>query len=61
MKHIVYCITQAARHPRIALLGAREFRLDCTTGHDSQDKLESYDSGRELAHLFTFRHWDGAY
>lgn len=61
MKHIVRCIRQALRHPGVAARGAAEFRTDLTTPYDDPDVLESYDSGRELAHILTGRRYDGAY
>ena len=38
--------------------GMIEFRLTCTTHYDDIALLEAYDSGRELAHRLTFRHFD---
>ena len=58
MRHIAHCIAMAARRPIIAARGAWEFRHDFTPHYDDFDVLASYDSGRELAHLATFRHWD---
>lgn len=37
------------------LLGVREFRQNVTT---ATDEIESYDRGRELAHLITFRRFE---
>lgn len=58
MKHIAHCITQAARHPRAAVLGVREYRTDFTTSFEDDDLLSSYDAGRELAHIVTLRRHD---
>jgi hypothetical protein len=41
------------------LLGAWEFRSDCTTNH-GDDLIEAYDLGREWAHRLTFRLWEQA-
>jgi hypothetical protein len=57
VKHLVRCLISAARRPRIAALGVREFRTDCTTSFDYPE-LDSYDSGRELAHMVTLRRYD---
>lgn len=57
MKHLLFCIKEAARHPRTALLGVKEFRLTSTT-NPGEDLIEAYDAGRELAHLVTFRRFD---
>lgn len=40
------------------LLGMAEFRLSFTTHFDDDALLEAYDSGRELAHRLTFRHFE---
>jgi hypothetical protein len=58
MRHLRHVVTYALRRPRIALLGAREFRRAFTTHFDDLDRLESYDAGRELAHVLTFRRYD---
>lgn len=58
LKHLLHVLRWAARAPRLALLGAREFRLDATPHFAHDDDLEIYDSGRELAHMLTFRHYD---
>lgn len=58
MKHIIHCAASAARHPRIAALGAREFRSGVGMTYDDPSRSDSYDAGRELAHLATFRRWD---
>mgnify|MGYP006266514025 CR=1 FL=1 len=39
------------------LNGMREFRMDYTQ-NPGEHLLETYDSGRELAHKLTFRKWD---
>jgi hypothetical protein len=39
------------------LLGIWEFRQDMTT-HFDYPLIESYDAGRELAHILTFRYFD---
>lgn len=58
LQHLLYVISNAVRAPRIAWLGAREFRLSSTPHFAHDDDLEAYDSGRELAHILTFRHFD---
>ena len=46
------------------VLGIREFRYDMTTGFDTGDDdrdaalYDAYDTGRELAHIATFRRYD---
>lgn len=61
MKHAIRCIRQALRHPGAAIRGAAEFRTDLTSHYDDPDVLESYDSGRELAHIATARRYDQAW
>jgi hypothetical protein len=39
-------------------LGMVEFRTDFTTSFEDDDQLDWYDTGRDLAHRLTFRHWD---
>lgn len=39
-------------------LGVWEFRSSVTTHFDDYLLLEVYDTGRDLAHAFTFRYWD---
>jgi hypothetical protein len=56
--HLAHCLGYIARHPIIAAWGAFEFRSDVTLAHDDDVKQESYDSGRELAHIITGRKWD---
>lgn len=58
MKHIANCLTAAARHPRIAALGGREFRSGFGMTYDDHTRSNAYDAGRELAHLLTLRRWD---
>lgn len=58
MRHLLHCLRWAARHPRAALLGVREFKDSVTTSFDDEDLLESYDAGRELAHIVTLRRHD---
>lgn len=58
MRHLLRCVRGAVRHPRTALLGAREFRLTATTSFDDDDLLDSYDCGRELAHIVTLRRFE---
>jgi hypothetical protein len=43
---------------RAFINGVREFRWDFTTHYDSEQELNAYDWGRELAHMITLRHWD---
>jgi hypothetical protein len=59
MRHLTGVVLWAARHPRVAWLGMREFRTDCTTHYD-YPLIESYDAGRELAHMVTLRRFDQA-
>lgn len=59
--HIIKCIGRAVRHPRIALLGAREFRSGMGMTYDddpTSPRSAAYDSGRELAHIATLRRYD---
>jgi hypothetical protein len=58
MNHIATCIKLAARHPRTALIGAREFRSGVGMTYDAPTRSDAYDAGRELAHLATLRRWD---
>lgn len=61
--HFARCIRAAISHPRIALLGAREFRSSCGMTYDNDPtspRSEAYDSGRELAHAVTLRRYDSA-
>ena len=39
------------------VLGVVEFRHDYTT-NPGEDLMETYDTGRELAHRLTLRRWD---
>lgn len=39
------------------LWGMIEFRSDLTR-HYGGDLIETYDAGRDLAHVLTFRRWD---
>lgn len=54
---LLHLLLHALRRPRVAALGVREFRLTATA-HFEGDELESYDSGRELAHMVTFRRFE---
>jgi hypothetical protein len=56
--HIVRCVHSAARHPRIATLGATEFRSGVGMTYDDQSRSDAYDAGRELAHIGTFRRFE---
>ncbi len=58
MKHIIRCAASAARHPRVAALGAREFRSGVGMTYGNHALTEAYDAGRELAHIATLRRWD---
>ena len=58
MGHLIHCLRYALRRPRIALNGVREFQLSFTTHYDDHDELESYDAGRELAHMITLRRFE---
>jgi len=58
MRHVLHCLAAAARHPRIAVLGAREFRSGVGMTYDRYSRSEAYDAGRELAHIATFRRWE---
>lgn len=55
---IAQLLRQAARHPVPAHWGVREFRSDYTRHYHDWDEGISYDCGRELAHIVTFRRWD---
>lgn len=58
MTHIAQCLAAAARHPRIAARGVREFRSGVGMTYDDYARSDAYDAGRELAHLATLRRWD---
>lgn len=58
MTHILHCLLAAARHPRIAALGAHEFRDGVGMSYDDPAHSEAYDAGRELAHIVTRRRFD---
>ena len=58
IKRAAYLIYTALRNPTYALHGIREFRLDCTMHVEDYWKANSYDAGREIAHVLTFRYWD---
>lgn len=38
--------------------GIVEFRLTITTHYEDGGELQAYDTGRELIHKITFRHFD---
>lgn len=61
MKHWMHVALAAARHPRIALLGAREFRSGVGMTYDQHSRNDAYDAGREVAHAATFRRYDDTY
>lgn len=61
MRHVLACLRGALRHPRAAILGVREYRTDLTTSFEDYDLLDSYDCGRELAHIVTLRRFDPTY
>jgi len=42
---------------RAFLLGVREFRTDLTS-NPGEELIDSYDRGRELAHVLTFRRYE---
>ena len=58
MRHIATVLASAARHPRAAALGAREFRSGMGMTYDNYVLSCAYDAGRELAHMLTRRRWD---
>lgn len=58
MKHFASCLLSAARYPSFALDGAREFRSSVGITYVDPIRSESYDAGRELAHILTLRRWD---
>lgn len=43
---------------RAFILGMLEFRTSFTTHFDDDALLESYDAGRELAHIVTLRRFE---
>jgi hypothetical protein len=45
------------RRIKIFLLGMREFRMDATT-HFDYPEINTYDWGREVAHILTLRIFD---
>lgn len=57
MKRLLWLIATAARHPIAATWGVAEFRSDLTRHYDDPVG-ESYDSGRELAHMVTGRRYE---
>lgn len=57
MRHLIHVLRYALRRPRLATLGMREFRSTFTT-HFDDERLESYDAGRELAHMLTLRRFE---
>jgi hypothetical protein len=59
MKRTLNLFRSAASHPRLAAMGAREFRLGFGMSWDDPDKSDAYDAGRELAHIATARKFDG--
>ena len=58
MRHIVYCTRAALAHPRIAFMGAREYRGTFGMSYEDGSMSESYDAGRELAHILTLRRYE---
>jgi hypothetical protein len=56
--HLAHCIGYALRHPLIAATGAVEFRSGTGITYADPVRSESYDAGRELAHIITGRRWD---
>lgn len=50
-------MVEAIRHPRVAMLGMREFRSGMGMTYDD-GRDYAYDFGRDLAHRLTFRRWD---
>lgn len=54
-------LKNAARHPDLAIKGAREFRDGSGMTYDddpTSPRSEAYDSGREIAHIVTLRRYD---
>jgi hypothetical protein len=52
-------IISALLHPAIAIQGFREFRSSFgMSWDDDSSKSNAYDSGRELAHVLTFRRYE---
>lgn len=58
MRHLLSCLWWAAKHPVASFNGVREFRSDFTKHYEPWQVQESYDAGRELAHIFTFRQFE---
>lgn len=46
------------RNVKAFILGVVEFRSSFTTHHADLDEATCYDTGRELAHKLTFRHFE---
>ena len=53
-------IEWGARNVLLFLMGVTEFRSSFTTHFEGED-LETYDHGREFAHIVTLRRWDEAH
>lgn len=60
MSYLLALAATAARRPRTALRGAREYRSDLGMTYDDPARDEAYDAGRELAHVATGRRYDQA-
>jgi hypothetical protein len=58
MRHVIQCLRYALRYPRLALMGAREFRGSVGMTYGIYEMQEAYDAGRELAHLVTGRRYE---
>lgn len=58
MDRIARLLAAAARHPRTAAKGAREFRSDVGMTYGAITRDEAYDAGREIAHRATARRYD---
>ena len=61
MSYLTIVVRAALRHPRIALVGAREFKSGIGMTYDNDPtspRSEAYDSGRELAHIITRRRYE---
>lgn len=58
MKRWLSILAIMARHPRIAALGAREFRSGVGMTYADPRRSDAYDAGRETAHALTARRWE---
>lgn len=58
MKRFFYLVTVGIKHPLAFLDGMREFNITVTDRYGDDDLSESYDCGREIANILTFRRFE---